>query len=177
MPSFKVHAKLHAAKASAPTQPEAPQTPERPAEPVLLTGPQTPATSSTAPAPSKEPLRLGQSIRIVGLQARPELNLVEGVLAGFDEERQRWKVELATGTAKLFKEANIEAYTPQKDPMERLRAMKGRMARRSEPAESPTLKPIPVSRELFPVELDDDIGFLKSIEQCLRESKVMWDEF
>mmetsp|Transcript_73403 Transcript_73403/g.197758 ORF Transcript_73403/g.197758 Transcript_73403/m.197758 type:complete len:222 (-) Transcript_73403:108-773(-) len=85
-----------------------------------------PATSSTAaPGSGQEQgqgaLRVGMSVRVVGLMGRPELNGLEGVLSAFEEARSRWKVDLVNGVSKLFKDTNLERYVPEKNALEELK--------------------------------------------------------
>ena len=62
-------------------------------------------------------LRIGMSVRVHGLSARPELNGLEGVLASYDAQRLRWQVELRRGNGtKLFKTDNLEQHVPEADP-------------------------------------------------------------
>lgn len=163
-----------------------------------------------------------------GLQARPELNGLEGVLTFREEEKGRWKVELKNGGgAKLFKDANLEPYISDKDALNILRAEVKEDCRPPVRAEAPSPVPSPVST---PVEtkveaerpksflersraaeggaqvsaaavaaaaavakgtraagdddqsevstaLEDDEAFVRSIEQCLKECDVMWDDY
>jgi len=57
----------------------------------------------------------GQLVRVKGLQSQPELNGVQGVIAGWDEPEGRWKLRLADGSGKMLKPANIEPYNGVSD--------------------------------------------------------------
>mmetsp|Transcript_107379 Transcript_107379/g.346777 ORF Transcript_107379/g.346777 Transcript_107379/m.346777 type:complete len:242 (-) Transcript_107379:98-823(-) len=175
----------------------------------------TPATSSTAaPGSSQEQgqgaLRVGMSVRVVGLMGRPELNGLEGVLSAFEEARSRWKVDLVNGVSKLFKDTNLERYVPEKNALEEMKervqsaqeAARNNQRLANPPASGPNRvvdsrdesesAPLNTSAAveaaqhngaakatapLFPREQDDDDAFLRSIEQCLKECDVMWDDY
>eukprot|EP00439_Symbiodinium_sp_Y106_P031723 s3913_g3.t2 len=82
----------------------------------------------------QEELRIGLPVRVKGLQARPELNGLEGVLTFFDDQKSRWQVELKNGGgAKLFKAANLEHYISDKDALEILK---------SQPSKDPVRPPV-----------------------------------
>ncbi|CAE7939610.1 unnamed protein product [Symbiodinium necroappetens] len=82
----------------------------------------------------QEELRIGLPVRVKGLQARPELNGLEGVLTFFDDQKSRWQVELKNGGgAKLFKAANLEHYISDKDALEILK---------SQPSKEPVRPPV-----------------------------------
>merc|ERR1719482_268387 len=51
---------------------------------------------------------IGQSVRVVGLKARADLNGLEGTIVEWDKGQNRWKVKMTDGTGKLFKTANLE---------------------------------------------------------------------
>ncbi|CAJ1343257.1 unnamed protein product [Effrenium voratum] len=178
-------------------------------------------------------LRVGMWVRVKGLQARPELNGLEGVLTTRDEEKSRWKVELKDGGgAKLFKDSNLEPYISDQDALDILRApakeerpappapAAAAAPAPERPAPSPDLEPqledlsrpksfleqsrqaaaegpsaaavaaaaaVAKGTKLSPAQGDDtsevstapedDEAFLKSIEQCLKECDVMWDDY
>merc|ERR1712129_238000 len=51
----------------------------------------------------------GVRVRLLGLEAKPELNGIKGVLESFNVDKERWAVALEGGKgSKLFKEANLE---------------------------------------------------------------------
>jgi len=52
-------------------------------------------------------------VRVVGLQAKPELNGSEGVVEKFDEEKGRWQTRLKDGKVLEVKPANLEVDNPQ----------------------------------------------------------------
>eukprot|EP00438_Fugacium_kawagutii_P015428 Skav221560 [mRNA] locus=scaffold1376:261760:268178:+ [translate_table: standard] len=81
------------------------------------------AREASSQPPTVKELQIGMTVRVKGLQARPELNGLEGVLTFREEEKGRWKVELKNGGgAKLFKDANLEPYLSDKDALNILRA-------------------------------------------------------
>merc|ERR1711871_1146591 len=120
---------------------------------------------------------------VVGLQARPELNGLVGILTEFEEQRSRWKVELEnTGGAKLFKTANLEevkgappvgSASPAGYPSSTDES-RGVAAPRA--AAPPSVSPSKVTPDAARAgagpmhEDDDDEAFVKGIEQCLKES-------
>ena len=61
------------------------------------------------PVQEQSKLRLGQQVRVVGLQSRPELNGQGRTVVEWDEEQARWKVRMTDGTGKLLKEDHLEA--------------------------------------------------------------------
>merc|ERR1719414_2647569 len=99
MPSFKAFANFQKGAKAAGASP----TESKPADGA--------PPASPAPAKNEEPLKIGMKVKVCGLQARPELNGLQGVLTFFDEQRSRWQVELTDGGgAKLFKAANLEQH-------------------------------------------------------------------
>eukprot|EP00435_Cladocopium_sp_Y103_P045136 s2282_g12.t2 len=99
------------------------------------------------PSVTPKELQIGMTVRVKGLQARPELNGLEGVLTFREEEKGRWKVELKNGGgAKLFKDANLEPYISDKDALNILRAEVKEDRRPPVRAEAPSPVPsVPVS--------------------------------
>ena len=53
-------------------------------------------------------VRGGQTVRLAGLQARPDLNGEIGVALRFVEKSRRWEVRLSNGEGKQLKPANLE---------------------------------------------------------------------
>ena len=53
-------------------------------------------------------VRGGQTVRLAGLQARPDLNGEIGVALRFVEKSRRWEVRLSDGEGKQLKPANLE---------------------------------------------------------------------
>ncbi|CAE7037175.1 unnamed protein product [Symbiodinium natans] len=95
--------------------------------------------------PQQEELRIGLPVRVKGLQARPELNGLEGVLTFFDEQKSRWQVELKNGGgAKLFKAANLEHYISDQDALEILKS-KPVIKEAKEPARAPVAPSAPAT--------------------------------
>eukprot|EP00435_Cladocopium_sp_Y103_P044316 s2282_g12.t1 len=134
MPSFKAFADFQKkAKEAAASKQDA----------VKEMGREVPVQPSVTP---KE-LQIGMTVRVKGLQARPELNGLEGVLTFREEEKGRWKVELKNGGgAKLFKDANLEPYISDKDALNILRAEVKEDRRPPVRAEAPSPVPsVPVS--------------------------------
>ncbi|CAK8999133.1 unnamed protein product [Durusdinium trenchii] len=188
-------------------------------------------------ARNRQELQVGMSVRVKGLQARPELNGLEGVLTFREEEKGRWKVELKNGGgAKLFKDANLEAYLSDQDALNILKnpvsvakeeqKASVQVERENRPSVPPVVEP---SKAAEPLEtdsrpksflersrqvadtssgvsaaavaaaaavakgakagprpgddsdvstaLEDDEAFVRSIEQCLKECDVMWDDY
>eukprot|EP00933_Yihiella_yeosuensis_P075120 TRINITY_DN84322_c0_g1_i1.p1 TRINITY_DN84322_c0_g1~~TRINITY_DN84322_c0_g1_i1.p1 ORF type:complete len:267 (-),score=69.82 TRINITY_DN84322_c0_g1_i1:45-845(-) len=126
MPSFKAFAefqkKAQEAVASAKSQSSA--VPQEDDVSNTSNSAESQATKDvTMPKPRvEEPLKIGMMVRVKGLQARPELNGLEGVLTSLDEARSRWQVELKNGGgAKLFKAANLEQVLSDQDALEILK--------------------------------------------------------
>eukprot|EP00434_Breviolum_minutum_P001979 symbB.v1.2.001750.t1/scaffold94.1/size335129/14 len=186
-----------------------------------------PEAMGSTPPVAKE-LQIGMTVRVKGLQARPELNGLEGVLTFREEEKGRWKVELKNGGgAKLFKDGNLEPYISDQDALNILRApVQVKERRQEEPVASPVpsasgapVMPAPAERERpksflersraaeapgqvseaakaaaaavakgakaagddglseVSTSVEDDEAFVRSIEQCLKECDVMWDDY
>lgn len=260
MPSFKAFAEFQK-KVQEEASPEKPTVASRPAVATAAaavgaggdgqTSPKAtaqvaspkPPASGDAPA---EALRVGMKVKVRGLQARPELNGLEGVLTLFDSQRSRWQVELRNGGgAKLFKGANLEQYIDDEDALDILKGKgpavskgpaagamgaagaaastaatngaaqgpaydkaldaRGSPARRGEAGskygvgggpsaaavaaaaavakggELPSAAPAPAATNgdspAQPEEDEDEEGFVRSIEQCLKECDVMWDDY
>jgi hypothetical protein len=57
--------------------------------------------------PARPELSIGQTVRIMGIKARPELNGKEGTLVEWDASEERWKVRLEDGTGKMLKSSNL----------------------------------------------------------------------
>ena len=55
----------------------------------------------------------GQSVTLVGLQARPDLNGEVGIALWFTEDTGRWLVRLKDGEGKQIKPANLKAFGPE----------------------------------------------------------------
>lgn len=183
MPSFKAFAEFQG-KAQAQPPAKAPE-PAAPAE-ATASFPSRPAQGDEAA------LCVGAPVRIVNLVARPELNGLEGVLTMFDEKRSRWQVELSNGSgAKLFKAGNIERRQRSGDALDALRerakaparAQRAAPASASGPAQAipettaggPLASQAPSAHTFAPEE--DDAEFVRSIERCLKECDVMWDDY
>lgn len=146
---------------------------------------------------------LGMTVRVKGLKGRSDLNGTIGVLSRLDAEKHRWQVELrGHGGPKLFKFGNLEAFSDERDALESLRD-RTTMSRSSPPEGDHHNNPLGVeknsvvgpgpnvailgckpqavveqtARKIFPQEQDDEAAFIKSIEQCLKECDVMWDDY
>jgi len=63
---------------------------------------------SNTSSPSHGQLHSGQSVRLTGLQARPDLNGEIGIALRFSEESGRWLVRLKGGEGKQLKVANLD---------------------------------------------------------------------
>jgi len=135
-----------------------------------------------------ERLAIGMKVRVCGLQARPELNGLEGVLTFFDDQRARWQVELTNGKgAKLFKAANLEQNITDEDALDILKGKaKAPMAAKPKPApaaagpdagQAQAPKPVAKAAAAAPDEDEDDEAFVLAIERCLKECDVMWDDY
>eukprot|EP00408_Alexandrium_pacificum_P064772 CAMPEP_0171176572 /NCGR_PEP_ID=MMETSP0790-20130122/11804_1 /TAXON_ID=2925 /ORGANISM="Alexandrium catenella, Strain OF101" /LENGTH=230 /DNA_ID=CAMNT_0011641465 /DNA_START=60 /DNA_END=752 /DNA_ORIENTATION=- len=188
------------------------------------------AEAAPPPVKSDEPLKIGMKVKVCGLQARPELNGLEGVLTSFDEQRSRWQVELKNGGgAKLFKAANLEQHISDEDALDILKGRKagpatgaaraGAMGAAPAPAaqgaaaeapnqeldgrdtrqkahldggakygtgDGPSAAAVAAAAAIAKggkvtsaegEEEDDDEAFVQSIEQCLKECDVMWDDY
>lgn len=158
------------------------------------------APPATPPAAEQE-LRVGAFVRVRGLQARPELNGLEGVLTSLDAQRSRWQVELLNGGgAKLFKATNLERFVPEQHAMDVLKAKQTAAAAKGH---LPSIQAVSQVQEgddgkasssergqqldvestssaslrISPPDEDDDEAFVKSIEQCLKDCDVMWDDY
>ncbi|CAE7561596.1 unnamed protein product [Symbiodinium sp. CCMP2592] len=184
------------------------------------------------PQQPQEELRIGLPVRVKGLQARPELNGLEGVLTFFDDQKSRWQVELKNGGgAKLFKAANLEHYISDKDALEILKSVPSKEPVRppvtpAAPAKAMPSETVPEPAAAQPdapksflersrygkaegpsaaavaaatavakggkapgaplanddqsdttLPDEDDEAFVRSIEQCLKECDVMWDDY
>merc|ERR1719353_1331396 len=57
-------------------------------------------------------LREGARVRVTGLQAKPELNGLEGTILGpgegWDANEERWRVCMADGTGTMYKSSNLQ---------------------------------------------------------------------
>mmetsp|Transcript_12637 Transcript_12637/g.20927 ORF Transcript_12637/g.20927 Transcript_12637/m.20927 type:complete len:181 (-) Transcript_12637:3-545(-) len=147
--------------------------------------------TSVAPTNPDASLRKGMKVQVIGLQARPELNGLRGVLASFDEEKYRWKVDLEQGGSKLFKIANLEEIkiSPRSAPEPKVSIAKsdvGDVSSQTSVAKAektPSMSqgkatPDTTASDLGSVaDEEDEEAFVRSIEQCLKESDVMWDDY
>ena len=71
-------------------------------------GGEQPEQTAGAEAAGEASLRVGAHVTISGLQARPELNGYGGVVVGWNEQRQRYMVELdGTGERLLLREPSL----------------------------------------------------------------------
>ena len=66
------------------------------------------AAAARVPAEAEDiALAIGARVRLVNLQARPDMNGETGVLVRFDAGKGRWIVEIPWRHPKLFKPANL----------------------------------------------------------------------
>lgn len=63
---------------------------------------------SSLPCSSGSRARVGDTVSLVGLKAAPELNGCGGVVKSFDAATQRFRIQLASGSFKCAKGANVE---------------------------------------------------------------------
>merc|ERR1719491_2876756 len=59
----------------------------------------------------------GDRVKIVGLQARPNLNGLEATILQWDDSESRWKVRMLDGTGKTFKSENLEVISSARVPL------------------------------------------------------------
>mmetsp|Transcript_88684 Transcript_88684/g.246278 ORF Transcript_88684/g.246278 Transcript_88684/m.246278 type:complete len:553 (+) Transcript_88684:94-1752(+) len=68
--------------------------------------------------PSSGTLAEGSRVRLLGLKSRPELNERVGILASFDDAKERWLVRMEDGSGvHLLKQENIQLEATQKQPL------------------------------------------------------------
>jgi len=67
----------------------------------------TPRASTTSAAPGGS-IAPGARVRVVGLQARTEVNGQLGQVVEWDEPEARWKVRMMDGSGKMFRPCNLE---------------------------------------------------------------------
>merc|ERR1712066_878138 len=65
-------------------------------------------TGQTVKSNACADLSRGSRVRVLELQARPELNGSLGTLGDFAAQKQRWHVRLDSGSCHLFRPANLE---------------------------------------------------------------------
>eukprot|EP00747_Dinoflagellata_sp_TGD_P185983 gnl/TRDRNA2_/TRDRNA2_42784_c0_seq1.p1 gnl/TRDRNA2_/TRDRNA2_42784_c0~~gnl/TRDRNA2_/TRDRNA2_42784_c0_seq1.p1 ORF type:complete len:260 (-),score=67.53 gnl/TRDRNA2_/TRDRNA2_42784_c0_seq1:127-849(-) len=169
-----------------------PAAPKPAASPPKADAPAAPAAGDAkAASPDGSGLCLGMRIQVVRLQARPELNGLVGKIVSFDEERSRWQIELDNGGGqKLFKANNLEptdqeapsppatgSATPS-SPASPSGAATGQPKSGYPSSDVAAVPKATVARSKAADEFpDDDEGFVQGIEQCLKESDIMWDDY